>query len=124
MQTHWYFEKKSYDERAADRIEEALLEPVYQWVESTERILRRHLAAHPTQKSAAQAEGSRFVFDGLTAACLYLLIISRTNPNPEQCVIFVGSEEWLMRKSSELMAQFQKQIAKPGAQGVVIEQHL
>jgi hypothetical protein len=130
MPTHiaisdWYFEKKSYaEQRDVDRIEEALTEPVYKWLEATEKILRRHLSANPTQKSAAQAYGSRLVMDGLSAACLFFLIISRDNPNPEQCIIFVGSEEWIMRKSADLMAQLQAQLSKPGTQGVVLEQNL
>src|SRR5271165_2877071 len=118
--SEWYFEKDSCD---VNGIEEALAEPVCKWCESTETILRRHLAANPTQKSAAQACGSRFIMDGLCGACLFLLVISRDNPLPEQCVVFVGTEGWIMRKKADLMAQFQEQLAKPGACGVMVEEN-
>jgi hypothetical protein len=120
----WYFEKKYYDERDIGALEEALAEHVLEWRESAEKILRRYLAANPTQKSAVQATGSRFVMDGELGVCLYLLVVTRDLPHPAQCAIFVGSEEWIMRQRARFMAQLQAKLAKPGIQGVMVEKNL
>lgn len=115
-----YYDKR-FDQQKVDRIEEITAEWLPEWIEQTEEALRLHLSKHRDQMSAATVEGFTLISSDDEAFCLRALLVYRSDPNPIQCQIYAGHEDFIMGIRDSIKNQWTQELQRPGRNGFVVE---
>jgi pyruvate-formate lyase len=122
VNSEWRFDP-DLDDCARARLIEALKPVVSRSFSDTRKELRNRLAKHPELNHVASLGGTELTGQSLVGKLSYLCLFScnRSQAEPVQCVVFVGSETYTSRKCDEYQAHVIEHTKRQGGNALIVE---